>query len=310
MKKLKALLVAGVAVLGLAACSDEGNEPNETVETITVTDRNGEVEVPVNPQNVVVLDLGTADALDYLGVDMVGIPQGTRLPEHLAHLGDGDIADAGGLRDVDLEAIYEMNPDIIFMSGRQQEVQEELEAIAPTVWVTIDATDYIGSFTHNMQMFGEIFEKQDEVEAVLETVNARIEEVNSTVTELGLNALITMINEDSVRVFGSESRFGIIHNTLGFVAVDETIEVVNHGQQASVEYILETNPDVLFVVDRQLATGTEGTAVTILDNELVDQTNAAQNDNIIFLDSAVWYLVTGGVRSTLQMIDEVESALK
>lgn len=43
----------------------------------------------------------------------------------------------------------------------------------------------------------------------------------------------------------------------------------------------------------------------LLDNDLVNNTNAAKNDMITFLDAQVWYLSTGGITSTITMIDDI-----
>ena len=37
---------------------------------------------------------------------------------------------------------------------------DEFKAIAPTVYLTIDGGDYMGSFRNNMEVLGRIFEKK------------------------------------------------------------------------------------------------------------------------------------------------------
>lgn len=46
----------------------------------------------------------------------------------------------------------------------------------------------------------------------------------------------------------------------GFKAADEGIEKSTHGQIITFEYILETNPDILFVIDRDAAVNAEANA--------------------------------------------------
>ncbi len=84
-------------------------------------------------------------------------------------------------------------------------------------------------------------------------------------------ALIVLGSEGKVSAYGPNSRFGLIHDVFGFKAADEKIEVSTHGQNITFEYILETNPDVLFVVDRDAAVGGDASAKDSIENELSDE---------------------------------------
>ena len=122
-------------------------------------------------------------------------------------------------------------------------------------------------------------------------------------------ALIILGNEGKVSAYGSSSRFGIIHDVFGFKAADDKIESSTHGQSITFEYILETNPDVLFVIDRDAAIGGEASAKDSIENELVQKTTAYENDAIYYLDPNYWYLSGGGLLSIKEMIKEIEEAL-
>jgi hypothetical protein len=50
----------------------------------------------------------------------------------------------------------------------------------------------------------------------------------------------------------------------------DNLTVARHGQVVSFEFLLKTNPDWLFVIDRDVAIGQDGkTAQQLLDNPLV-----------------------------------------
>ena len=82
-----------------------------------------------------------------------------------------------------------------------------------------------------------------------------------------------------------------------------------HGDTISFEYIKTLNPNIIFVVDRSQAIGGEP-SIGILDNVLVNSTDAAMNDRIVILDSIAWYIVSGGYQSTLTMINNVSVLYK
>ena len=319
LKKLLSTSAVLTGLVALTACGQttEGNETTQGTEeptepkVVTVTHEYGETEVEVNPDNVVVFDLGVLDALDYMGVEVAGLPRSGSLPTHLSKYGSDEYGNAGSLKEPDLEAVYEMNPELIIISGRQSDYYEELNEIAPTIFMGIDNENYLASFEENMIVLGEIFEKQDVVETGLKEVTEKVEALNKEVTELGVNALVTLTNEGSISAYGANSRFGIIHNSFGFAEADANIESTgSHGAKVSFEYIADLNPNYLFVVDRGAVVGGEASASGTLDNELVNSTDAAKNGNIVYLDPAVWYTATGGFNSTLQMVDEVSAAIQ
>ena len=103
------------------------------------------------------------------------------------------------------------------------------------------------------------------------------------------------------------ARGGLIYDVFGVTPVVDDIEAATHGEPISFEFLVEHNPDFLWVVDRDAATGTEDAqpAATILDNAIVELTTAAKEDHIIYLNPTAWYIVFGGLETTRIMIDDV-----
>ena len=314
MKKWTLVFIAALMVTMLAACGDK-EEATKTVsaegdkkETVTIKHELGEATVPVNPKNVVVFDFGVLDTLDELGVEVAGVPQNA-IPDYLEKYNGSEYKNVGSLKEADFEAIHAMKPDVIFISARQAEMYDEYAKIAPTVYVPLDYTNYMDSFTKNMETIASIFDKEEEMQAELEEVNATIESIHEKAGALEEKALIVMSNAGKVSAYGPSSRFGIIHDVFGFTAADEGIEQSTHGQNITFEYILETNPDILFVIDRDAAvSGTEAAKGTI-ENELVEKTNAFKNDKIYYLNPGQWYLSGGGLQSLKLMVKDAEAAL-
>ena len=319
MKKWLLVAFTLMMVAFLAACgsteetteSDTATAGAEEKEEMTVTHELGETTFDKNPEKVVVFDYGVLDSMDKLGVEAVaGVPQES-LPAYLEKFEDVEkYENVGTLKEADFEAINAMEPDLIIISGRQAEMYEEFSDIAPTIHMAVDTTKYMESFESNMNTLGEIFGKEDLVKEELAAIDTQIEEVKATVSESDEKALITLANEGKVSAYGAASRFGIIHDVFGVKQADEGIEASTHGQSISFEYILETNPDMMFVVDRNAAVGNEASAADSLENELVQKTNAYKNDKIIYLDPDFWYLSGGGLQSVSQMVKDIESAFE
>lgn len=318
MKKwlLIAFTLMMVAVLAACGADEEATDANaaeaETKETeeITVTHELGETTFDKNPEKVVVFDFGILDSMDQLGIEAAGVPQGN-VPAYLEKYADAEkYENVGTLKEADFEAIHAMDPDLIIISGRQAEMYPEFEKIAPTIHMAVDTENYMESFESNMTTLGEIFGKEDQVAEELTALETQIEEVKATVSESDEKALIVLANEGKVSAYGAASRFGIIHDVFGVKQADEGIEASTHGQSISFEYILETNPDMMFVIDRNAAVGNDASAADSLENELVQKTNAYKNDNIIYLDPDFWYLSGGGLQSVGQMVTDIQSAFE
>lgn len=317
MKKWVTAILVLMMFAVLAACGAEeeatdsqtADAQTTEAETMTVTHELGETEVPKNPEKVVVFDFGILDTLDQLGVESVaGVAQGN-IPTYLEQYEDTEkYENIGTLKEADFEAIHAMDPDLIIISGRQAEMYNEFSDIAPTIHLGVDTTDYMNSFTTNMETVGEIFGKQAEVEEELAAINEKIEGIKEKTATNDEKGLIVLANEGKVSAYGAASRFGIIHDVFGVKQADEGIEASTHGQSITYEYILDTNPDMMFVVDRNAAVGNDASAKDSLENELVQKTNAYQNDKIIYLDPDYWYLSGGGLQSVSEMVNAIESA--
>lgn len=313
MKKMVSIVAAGLFLI--SACGAEDTSTEETTseatepQTVTVTDTNGEVEVPLEPTRVVVYDFGILDSIDAIGEgeNVVGIVKGN-LPDYLSDYDNEDTSEIGTLQEPDFEAVNALEPDLIIISGRQRESLEELQEIAPTLLLTLDNTNIWESFETNMNTLGTIFSKEDEVAQQLESLTASAEEVAEAAEASGQTSLTVLLNEGQLSAYGTGSRFGIINDVFGFESVDDSIEASTHGQSVTYEYVLEQNPDILFVVDRTAAIGGDTTNNNLLENTLIQETNAYQNDSIIFLSPDIWYLAGGGLESTEQMIEEVSQA--
>ncbi|MFF2753848.1 siderophore ABC transporter substrate-binding protein [Psychrobacillus sp. NPDC058041] len=330
MKNWKLLAVISALLVLLAACGSkndatedtsksneeattEGTTEEASVFPLTIAQPEGykEVTLDAKPKTVVVFDYGFLDTLDALGVDVASVSQSS-LPKYLSKYADETTyKNAGALKEPDFEAISAMKPDVIFISGRQADAYEELSKIAPTVFVGLNTADYVNSFKANTELAGKIFGKEAEATAALDKIDAKLMEVKEKTSNLDEKALVVLASEGELSAYGPGSRFGVIHDAYGVKAVDENLEVSTHGQSVSYEYVLEKNPDILFVVDRD-AVVTEGESATkaAIENDIVGKTNAAKNGKIYYLDPEVWYLSGGGIESENAKIDAVLEALK
>lgn len=310
-----------ITALGLSACGTSNASSSEakiqessssatTEKTVTVTDSNGEqLEIDKNPEKVVVFDNGSLDTMDALGVGDSVIAAATKnLPTYLEDY--KDVESAGGLKEPDLEKINELQPDLIIISGRQSDYQEDLSQIAPTLYLAVDSSKPWESTQENVTTLAQIFDKEDEASEQLADLKESIEETKEKASNLDQTALVTLVNEGQLSAYGSGSRFGLVHDVFGFKQADDQIEASTHGQSVSYEYVLEKNPGILFVVDRTQAIGGDTSNDNVATNELIEQTDAGKNNKVISLQPDVWYLSGGGLESMEMMLEDVNQAFE
>ncbi len=316
-RKISLLVILSlVVVMALTACGGKeapeepvvANPPEEAVE-MTITHELGTAVLNKNPETIVVFDYATLDTLDEMGIEIAALPK-SNIPTYLDKYNDEKYEDVGTLFEPNYEKIFELNPDVILISARQATVYEELQKIAPTVYLTTSTTDYIGTVNNNIRTLGELFGKEDFAEEKIKAINDGVKEVNDKAVASGKNALVVMVNEGNLSAYGPGSRFGVIHGEFGFTAADEGIEVSNHGQSITFEYLAEKNPDYIFVIDRAATVGGSTSAEQTLNNDIVKMTDAYKNNQIIYLNSQIWYVSSGGLKGTSIMIEEINNAIK
>lgn len=303
------------ALLALSACSSDADAKTEdqpSSETVTIEHAQGTEDVPVSPERVVVFDMSVLQSMTDLGIDAIGVPQMSDgyLPESLAKYDNDDFAKVGSLFEPDYEAVNALEPDLIIVAARSAATLPELQKIAPTIDLTVDQDNYLESAKERNLQLGEIFDATDQVTERLAALDELITETEEKAPEIG-PGLILRVEAKEVTAYGPGSRYGLIHD-LGIAPVsDDFVSDVAHGDAVTFEFIHESNPSIMFVQDREaLAGDTSGpNASIVLDNDLVNKTEAAKEDNIVYLELFTWYLAPSALSSLEAQVETVNSAV-
>lgn len=275
---------------------------------IAVQHAQGETILPNTPKKVLTFDLAALDTLDALGVEVAGVPSAL-IPDYLSKYEADGYAKIGSLFEPDFETVNAASPDLIIVAGRSAPQYEALSKIAPTIDLTIEPNNFLKGAQEIARKLGMIFDKEDAAEALIDKLETSVATLQETAKGAG-KGLIILTNGGKVSAYGPGSRFGWLHDDLGIAPAVADVEAATHGEAVSFEFILKTNPDWLFVVDRDSAVGNDGqSAKQTLDNELVAATTAAKEGNIYYADAARWYLVGGGMTALQAEVDAITKAL-
>ena len=270
----------------------------------TVTHAQGQTEITATPETVLVYDIATLDNLDALGVPVAGAP-GQALPPHLAQYA----APIGTLFEPDFEAVNAAAPDLVLVGGRSAAQYAALSAMVPTLDLTVAREGYIDNVVGNLRLLGGLFDREAEAETLVDALRADVAALHAEAAGVG-RVLVVLTTGGRMSAHGPGSRFAVVYDDYGFTPAVEGLDTGTHGQAISFEFIRETNPDWLFVVDRDAAIGREGQAAAeYLDNPLVQSTTAWQQGQVVYLDAQAWYLTGAGVQALRSSIAQLRDAL-
>ncbi len=320
-KKLLLMALMAVMAVGLMACGTDKSDNESTKEektSVTITSLDAskneiELEVPYNPKRIAILDLACLDIIDELGVgDRVVGMASTSIGYLEKYSNDASIKNLGTIKEADLEAVMECEPDIIFIGGRLSKSYDALSEIAPVVYLATDTNEgLVNSVSKNAKTIASIFGMEDKIDSLMSDFGARIDAIKKISS--GKTALVGMTTSGSFNLLGNDGRCSLIGVEAGFNNLTAVGSTSTHGNETSFETVVQQNPDYVFVMDRDSAISTAGakTAKEIVENELVKTTDAYKNNHIIYLEhSNVWYTAEGGIQALDIMLTDLEKGLK
>lgn len=189
MKKLLAPFLLLLTLI-ISACGNEDSTPKDNSstekgpETITYQSETGPIEVPADPQRVVVLSGYTGDVLD-LGVNIVGVDTWSKNNPTFKE----ELKDVEEVSEDDLEKIIELEPDLIIALSTVKNL-DKLSEIAPTVTYTWGKVDYL---TQHVEI-GKLLNKEKEAQAWVDDFKQRAEEIGEDIrTKIGENSTVSVI---------------------------------------------------------------------------------------------------------------------
>lgn len=277
-------------------------------QDVSVMTARGETTVRTNPKKVFAYDYGTIDTLHQLGIAVQGAPPLTgRLPAW-APAGAMKI---GSLFEPDYEVVNAEQPDLVVVAGRSAPAYDQLAKMAPTIDLT-SSGDLLSDMHRNVTALAAIFGKEAAGEAVLAQLDAKVTALRSDLQAVQ-NAMLLMVSGGSLTVVAPDnSRAALLYGVLGVTPSVADAKSASHGEPVSFEFLLQHDPQWIFVIDRDAAVGTDGTqpAAAVLDNELMHRTRAWREGHVVYLDPFDWYIVSGtGLGSLNAMLDELSNAL-
>ena len=197
MKKLL-LPVLLLLTLVIAACGntekkEETSSANTKKETITYKSEKGDVEVPADPNRVVVL-AGFAGNVMALDVPLVGVDSWSKSNPKF------DLKDVQEISEENVEKVIELEPDLIIGYDTTKNI-DKFKEIAPTVTYTYGKVDYL---TQHIEI-GKLLNKEQEARDWVKDFKTRAADAGTEIkAKIGEDATVSVIEsfDKQLYVFG------------------------------------------------------------------------------------------------------------
>lgn len=271
----------------------ESNKTSQTFKEKTIVHDFGTTELKKAPKRIVILDNLYGEILDPLDITPVGATTGQADSQEFSTLfkkqyKDAKVVSVGWQGSPDLDKIAELKPDLILMTGEQEDLYEELSEIAPTVGYQIN-TDENWDYHETSLKVAEIFDKRDEMKKDLDRLDAReavfAENVKAKFGDQKLMYLRVTDNDIRYYAYG---HFGYLYDTYKFNRA-ETFNPDDMFQVIDPDKLKDINPDLLIV---------QADSQELLDNKLKNtpvwtSLKAVQNNKVIYADYSTYMLGFG-----------------
>lgn len=271
----------------------ESNQTSQTFKEKTIVHDFGTTELKKAPKRIVILDNLYGEILDPLDITPVGATTGQADSQEFSTLfkkqyKDAKVVSVGWQGNPDLDKIAELKPDLILITGEQEDLYDELSEIAPTVGYQIN-TDENWDYHETSLKVAEIFDKRDEMKKDLDRVDAREAVFAENVkAKFGNQKLMYLrVTDNDIRYY-AYGHFGYLYDTYHFNRV-ETFNPDDMFQVIDPDKLKDINPDLLIV---------QADSQELLDNKLKNSPvwtslKAVQNNKVIYADYSTYMLGFG-----------------
>ena len=271
----------------------ESNKTSQTFKEKTIVHDFGTTELKKAPKRIVILDNLYGEILDPLDISPVGATTGQADSQEFSTLfkkqyKDAKVVSVGWQGNPDLDKIAELKPDLILITGEQEDLYDELSEIAPTVGYQIN-TDENWDYHETSLKVAEIFDKRDEMKKDLDRLDAREAVFAENVkAKFGNQKLMYLrVTDNDIRYY-AYGHFGYLYDTYHFNRA-ETFNPDDMFQVIDPDKLKDINPDLLIV---------QADSQELLDNKLKNSPvwtslKAVQNNKVIYADYSTYMLGFG-----------------
>ncbi|KEK25122.1 ABC transporter substrate-binding protein [Bacillus gaemokensis] len=297
----------------VAGCDKEEKKETNTAAkgkgSYVIKHAMGETTIKDTPKKVVVLTNEGAEALLAVGITPVGSTKPRASDEWYPHLAKElkNTKVVGTERDINLEAIMKLKPDLIIGNKmRHEKVYEQLKEIAPTVY----AETLRGDWKENFTLYTKAVNKEKEGQKALDDHKKRIEGLKEKLGDkLASKVSIIRFVPGDVRIYQKNSFSGAVLQDIGFKRPPLQDKDGFAIKGITKEQIPNMDGDYLFYFtsDKDADKNNEGNTIAKewTEDPLFKQLQASKDNKVFNVDEVIWN-TAGGIKAANLMLDDIE----
>lgn len=267
----------------------------------------GEVRLEGAPQRVVTLSENALDVALAVGVKPLGSVATRGGSDVSSYLKDkaGDIRIVGTARETNLESVFALQPDLILAGPELTRDQyQKLSLIAPTL---VPKGNSFADWRNNVAFYGQALGKQQQAEAAVAAVDARIENLKGRI-EPGQVASVVRWSPQGPGVMSQHLFVGQLLGQLGFKGTAMAAELTQkpHSDALSLENLSRIDGDWLFLATLN-ADGAKALEQA-RQQPAFARLKAVSSGHVQSVDGQIWSSGAGPLAAQV-ILDDVEKAV-
>ena len=272
--RILALVAVPLAALALTACGDDDDDGGAADGTTTT-----EATEEAPPSRIVSLAPTPTEMLFAIGAgdQVVAVDDQSNHPEGVP------TTELSGF-EPNVEAIVGYEPDLVVLTDDTGDVVSGLEA-ADVETLLLPAATTLDDSYEQIEQLGAATGHEEEAADVVSGMQEEIEEITASLPEQEGEAP-TYYHEldDTLFTATSETFIGEIYGLVGLENIADAVDDGSGYPQLSAEYLIEQNPDLIFLADTKCC---GQSAETVAARPGWDQIDAVTQDHVVELDDDI-----------------------
>jgi iron complex transport system substrate-binding protein len=275
--------------LALAACaSDESSNGNDTAAStspaattfpVTISTESGDVTIDERPERIISLSPTSTEMLFEIGAadQVVAVDDQSNYPA------EAPVTDLSGF-EPNVEAIASFEPDLVVYSTETGDLGASLQTLGITT-LLLPAARTLDDVYEQIEQLGLATGHEADATDVADGTRAQIETITASVEPASKPLTFYHELDDTYYSVTSSTFIGQLYAMLGLANIaDEADDAGGGYPQLSAEYIIQADPDLIFLADTKCC----GQSIeTVAGRPGWDRIAAVENRNVVPLDDDV-----------------------
>jgi cobalamin transport system substrate-binding protein len=213
---------------------------------VTIRPANGSVEVPEPPDRIVSLSATSTEILYAVGAgdQVVAVDETSNYPPQ------APVTDLSGF-DPNVEALIAYDPDLVVMAEDPGELVAALDRLEVPAVVHPAAATFADVY-EQIEQLGRATGHGPEAERLVRSMRSRIQEIARSVPPGAQGLTYYHELDETFYTVTSDTFIGQVYATFGMANIADRAKGASSGYpQLSAEYIIDANPDLIFLADTE-----------------------------------------------------------